>query len=180
MLHFFVDEANKKNEISESFYFSKLSRAFRQLCEEIEVHGNYTTNISFDGANGVGAIKMKALAGILGENLLTINIYNSGDGILNYECGADYVKVQQLPPKGLSCLQPGERGVSVDGDADRLVYFYLDANNAFHLLDGDRIASLVADYINELLQECNLKLDMGVVQTAYANGASTKYLTEKL
>lgn len=32
--------------------------------------------------------------------------------------------------------------VSVDGDADRIVYSFIDENNKFYLLDGDRIATL--------------------------------------
>ena len=37
------------------------------------------------------------------------------------------------------------RCVSFDGDADRIVYFYLDdADGGFRVLDGDRIAVLVS------------------------------------
>lgn len=37
----------------------------------------------------------------------------------------------------------GIRYASFDGDADRIVYFFFDDNNKFHLLDGDKIATLV-------------------------------------
>jgi phosphoacetylglucosamine mutase len=49
------------------------------------------------------------------------------------------------------------------------------------MLDGDRISSLNASFIGELVQSAGLQEDLriGVVQTAYANGASTKYI-EKL
>eukprot|EP01114_Cavostelium_apophysatum_P000148 TRINITY_DN1014_c0_g1_i2.p1 TRINITY_DN1014_c0_g1~~TRINITY_DN1014_c0_g1_i2.p1 ORF type:complete len:246 (+),score=107.10 TRINITY_DN1014_c0_g1_i2:1098-1835(+) len=48
------------------------------------------------------------------------------------------------------------------------------------MLDGDKIATLAAVYIREELQKIQGKVDlkMGVVQTAYANGASTKYMQE--
>ena len=48
------------------------------------------------------------------------------------------------------------------------------------MLDGDQIASLVAAFIVELVKSAGLedKIKVGVVQTAYANGASTKYLSE--
>lgn len=39
-------------------------------------------------------------------------------------------------------LEIGVRAASVDGDADRLVYFYLNADGTFKLLDGDKIATL--------------------------------------
>lgn len=75
---------------------------------------------------------------------------------------------------------PLTRCVSIDGDADRIVYYYTDEQNKFHLLDGDRIAILVAEYFKELLQQSNLDLQLGLVQTAYANGGSTAYILETL
>lgn len=70
--------------------------------------------------------------------------------------------------------------MSVDGDADRVVYYYLDQERNFHLLDGDRIAILVAGYLKEILGESNITLNLGLIQTAYANGASTQYIVDKL
>jgi len=104
-------------------------------------------------------------------------------GVLNHACGADYVKTQQkLPPSLHSVLQPGQRACSYDGDADRLMYYYLDERGQFHMLDGDKIAALVANFIVELVKGAGLegKIQVGVVQTAYANGASTRYLAERL
>ena len=39
---------------------------------------------------------------------------------------------------------------------------------------------LVAGYLKELLQESGLQLNLGLVQTAYANGSSTRYINENL
>ena len=60
------------------------------------------------------------------------------------------------------------------------MYYYLDEHAHFHMLDGDKIAALVAAFIVDLVKLANLdsKINVGVVQTAYANGASTKYLAE--
>jgi phosphoacetylglucosamine mutase len=71
----------------------------------------------------------------------------------------------------------------LDGDADRLVYYFLSPkDNSFQLLDGDRIATLTASFLAELSRQAGLsdKLTVGVVQTAYANGASTHYITDSL
>jgi len=89
---------------------------------------------------------------------------------------------QKLPPSLANILQPGQRGCSLDGDADRLMYFYLDDRGGFHMLDGDKIAALVAAFIVELVKVAGLEdqIKVGVVQTAYANGASTKYLADRL
>lgn len=46
-----------------------------------------------------------------------------------------------MPAEGVKC-SPFSRIVSVDGDADRVVYSYLDEEGNFNLLDGDRIATL--------------------------------------
>jgi phosphoacetylglucosamine mutase len=55
-------------------------------------------------------------------------------------------------------------------------------DNSFHLLDGDRIATLAVSFLADLARACGLteRLTVGVVQTAYANGAATAYVTENL
>ena len=98
----------------------------------------------------------------------------------------------------------------MDGDADRVVYFFKDKTTSkFVLLDGDKIATLgkwyfeyiqnvsslalivrsrnksfvpdiVAGFLKELCTESGVQLNLGLVQTAYANGSSTKYINEKL
>lgn len=91
------------------------------------------------------------------------------------------MKIEQKPPRNL-VLKSGEKYASFDGDADRLVYYYLDSKSqCFKLLDGDKIAALFAIYVSRILSKLNLAdLDVSVVQTAYANGSSTSYIEEKL
>jgi phosphoacetylglucosamine mutase len=50
------------------------------------------------------------------------------------------------------------------------------------MLDGDRISSLNASFISDLVRSAGLQDDLriGVVQTAYANGASTTYIEKNL
>lgn len=100
---------------------------------------------------------------------------------MNFQCGADFVKTQQkLPPSLADVLKPGERAASFDGDADRIIYYSLDERGQFYMLDGDKIAALVTAFISDLVKGAGLegKVDVGVVQTAYANGSSTKYLSD--
>lgn len=76
----------------------------------------------------------------------------------------------------------------MDGDADRLVYFCVKpgSNDKIELVDGDKILSLFALFIREQLTILSEEDDaknsrqahLGVVQTAYANGASTNYLKQ--
>lgn len=100
---------------------------------------------------------------------------------MDSKCGADFVKTgQRAPPSSQAGAQ--ERCCSLDGDADRIMYYFVDKDSSFHLLDGDRIAALAALFIGELARNAGLgeKLKVGVVQTAYANGASTAYITQDL
>ena len=107
--------------------------------------------------------------------------------ITKKKCGADFVKVQQKPPSnlpvdgGVSGARP-RKYCSLDGDADRVVYYYLDNDNGFHLLDGDKISTLVATHLRELAEMADLsdKIKLCIVQTAYANGSSTDYIQNKM
>ena len=130
--------------------------------------------MTVDCANGVGSLAAIEFRRRLASRL-DIVIVNEGSGVLNQDCGADFVKTRQTAPVGMQ-LTTGARYCSLDGDADRLVYYFQDTK--FVLLDGDRIAALIATYIQQKLG-AGTTVKMGVVQTAYANGASTNYLQSK-
>ncbi|KAJ3551044.1 hypothetical protein NMY22_g45 [Coprinellus aureogranulatus] len=185
ILHYLVRAINTKGtkqeygEDSEDGYYQKMSEAFRKL-----VSGRpRIPPLVIDCANGVGAHAAQKLSQYLGETLPFVlhNTDTTTPGGLNHECGADYVKTTQRPPPSLvGVLQKGQRACSLDGDADRLMYYFIDERNYFLMLDGDKIATLVASFIVDLVKLAGLadSIRVGVVQTAYANGASTKYLSE--
>lgn len=132
-----------------------------------------------DCANGIGAQKMYALM----EKLpcCFFNLVNDAptpEAILNDKCGADFVKSNGKPPSMIEDIRPWGHFASLDGDADRLVYFTFDDSHQFLLLDGDRIAALFALTFKTLLERAGLadRIQLGVIQTAYANGAATSYL----
>ncbi|KAI0724631.1 phosphoacetylglucosamine mutase [Cerioporus squamosus] len=180
VLHYLVKAINTR-ALRIQGYLQKLSTAFKKL-----VAGKPAIPpLVVDCANGVGAILAEKLAKHLGDTLPLILENTAIDtlGALNNACGADYVKTsQKLPPSLSSVLKPGQRACSLDGDADRLIYYYLDDRSQFHMLDGDKIAALVAAFIVDLTKSAGLddQIQVGIVQTAYANGGSTKYLSERL
>ncbi|KAF9457054.1 phosphoacetylglucosamine mutase [Collybia nuda] len=187
ILHYLVRAINTKGtpesygEDSEDGYYRKLGLAFKKLVSGRPI----IQPVLIDCANGVGALAVAKLMEYLGDTIPLVleNISLSTPGALNNACGADYVKtMQKLPPSLMDHLQFGQRGCSLDGDADRLMYYYLDERGQFHMLDGDKIAALVASFIVELVKSSGLEneVKVGVVQTAYANGASTKYLADRL
>lgn len=57
-------------------------------------------------------------------------------------------------------MKPNERCCSFDGDADRIVYYYKDTTGHFHLIDGDKIATLISIFLKELLAKVSLMYGM--------------------
>ncbi|XP_058053817.1 phosphoacetylglucosamine mutase [Anopheles bellator] len=183
MLHYFVTCANTQHAYglpTEEGYMGKLMGAFRALRGDAAgQHGNYRSQLFYDGANGVGSLKMLGFSKKL-QDTLQVKVFNS-EGNINFRCGADFVKTNHCVPDGLpEAAVPGGRCVSVDGDADRIVYYFTDSEGTFHLLDGDRIATLLAGYLKEQIEQCGVQMKMGLVQTAYANGASTDYIVNRM
>ncbi|XP_029451389.1 LOW QUALITY PROTEIN: phosphoacetylglucosamine mutase [Rhinatrema bivittatum] len=181
-LHYIVCCRNTKEQYGTSTvkgYYQKLSKAFTELRKQASSYGDSPRVVKVDGANGIGALKLKEMQPYLQKECLIELFHDGTTGKLNCACGADFVKVQQKPPRGIK-MQPNEKFCSFDGDADRIVYYYVDSSSQFHLLDGDKIATLISTFIKELLVKVGLSLKMAVIQTAYANGSSTRYLEETM
>ncbi|CAJ1928898.1 unnamed protein product [Sphenostylis stenocarpa] len=191
-LHWMVRARNKGIKASEQDYFEQLSSSLRCLEDLIPTEKSkfdeLIDKVVVDGSNGVGGVKLKGLGRLL--NALVIEVRNSSEdgGVLNDGVGADYVQKEKLVPHGFGSEDAGMRCASLDGDADRLVYFIVqpESSGRIDLVDGDKILSLFALFIREQLSFLNenegLKncypCRLGVVQTAYANGASTNYLKQ--
>jgi phosphoacetylglucosamine mutase len=144
--------------------------------------------LTVDCANGSGSIKMYKIALIL-KKYITFSLINYDDfKNINNECGADYVHKHKQPP--INTVLPFETDdteadeyvvASFDGDADRLIIFMIyDNGYKGKGIDGDKIAALFATYISFQLSRGKIYATVGVIQTGYANSASTKYLGENL
>ncbi|XP_061667551.1 phosphoacetylglucosamine mutase [Syngnathoides biaculeatus] len=178
-LHYMVcchNTQGRYGEASVEGYYVKLCQAFIELTKNTPNRTDDQKHLTVDGANGIGALKVREMEHHL-KRELQISLFNEGHGKLNHQCGADFVKVQQKPPTGVK-VRSGERCCSFDGDADRIVYYYTDSDGRFHLLDGDKIATLISTFLKELFMQAGLNLKIAVVQTAYANGSSTRYLED--
>lgn len=123
------------------------------------------------------------------------------DGILNENCGSEYVLKVRGPPKVFHANDDAsskakkvtnfDYAASFDGDADRIVFFGGNDDKEFFFFDGDKITTLVCDFLQAevaaLKEACagaptleGQTMTLGAVQTAYANGASTQYLRSVL
>ncbi|KAI1637362.1 phosphoglucomutase/phosphomannomutase domain-containing protein [Biscogniauxia mediterranea] len=169
-------------EVSEIGYYKKLVEAFYRSLRGRKVTGT----LSVDCANGVGGPKLSELLKHHDSQKTGLEVKVCNDDVLrpevlNLDCGADFVKTRQRAPPNPKPA-PGDRWCSLDGDADRLIYYWVDPDTGFFMLDGDRIATLAASFIADLFRNAGLdgQLRIGVIQTAYANGASTKYVEQHL
>ncbi|CCJ28822.1 unnamed protein product [Pneumocystis jirovecii] len=183
-LHYLVRSINTKNtfeaygEPTEIGYYNKLSKAYQYLME------NQTCQIPLfvDCANGIGALKLKNLCRLINKNILNVKIVNentNNPNELNRECGADFVKLQNKLPLGVEASTEGHL-LSFDGDADRILYYFIDSDGKFKLLDGDKIASLIAIFIIDLIRVAFIDINIGIVQTAYSNKNSTIFISKTL
>ncbi|CAN6463274.1 unnamed protein product [Victoria cruziana] len=180
-LHWIVRNKNKGLKATELDYFSQLSNSFRILMDlmpEEAVESAVAEKLVVDGSNGVGGEKLQELKKLLcGLDIQVRNSGKEGEGLLNEKVGADFVQKEKIPPLGFSPADVELRCASFDGDADRIVYFHVLPTGQIILVDGDKILSLFALFIKEQLNTLGGRpIMLGVVQTAYANGASTDYL----
>ena len=169
-------------EVSEAGYYKKITEAFYRALRGRRVSGT----LSVDCANGVGGPKLSELLKHHDSSKTGLEVKVCNDDVLrpevlNLDCGADFVKTRQRAPPSPK-QAPGDRWCSLDGDADRLIYYWIDPESGFFMFDGDRIATLAASFIADLSRAAGLdeQLRIGVIQTAYANGASTKYIEQHL
>jgi phosphoacetylglucosamine mutase len=97
-----------------------------------------------------------------------------------YKYGTDYVVNNSIVPFDATTAN-NRLCASFDGDADRIVFYFMDGNK-FCLLDGDRISSLLFKYIIDCIREsdANDPITLSVVHTAYSNGSFTEFLSRAI
>jgi phosphomannomutase len=175
-----------------------------------KIPNSSTKRLHVDGACGVGYQAVNEISQAIEDALLQnaesftttlIFAHNGpGDGTLNLDCGSEHVQKEMQPPIWYDGTPETslQYCCALDGDADRIVFFGQDVaaeeieddddgdveipkGKLTNLLDGDKIAILIAHVLKEkfkgLADDDSACLPtMGIVQTAYANGASTEYV----
>eukprot|EP01052_Picozoa_sp_SAG31_P013309 SAG31_NODE_798_length_12027_cov_8.190057_3_plen_334_part_00 len=159
-------------------YYAQLVAAYKEIVATADAS---STPLVVDCANGVGAKSLTVVGSLLSSELhMQLRNVGGTDGLVNEACGAEFVQKEKNYPRkfGAEIDTQGARLCSLDGDADRLVYFYTRPDGTLGLLDGDKIAALAVVFIKEQLQAIGAdeEVSVGVVQTAYANGGSSDYM----
>ena len=176
-LHFYVRCCNQYSHIDKqvlipSLYYTTFENSF-----EILFKPDAPKRLYVDCANGVGHSVMAKLAPKLGSLGLWVSLRNTGDGSLNDRCGASYVFSEKVFPDNFDDFPEWGYGCSMNGDADRLVYF-TRRGGEFVLLDGDRLAVLFGIYLKYLILNIEdfPEYTVGIVRTTDANGGATDFI----
>ena len=223
-LHWIVRETNGRTarlgvgaaDAVESDYYAAMAAAYAEVLGSVPARAAERGPLELDCAQGVGGPQSRKLASALSQ-LVVIAPRNTGEtpadaALLNEGCGAEHCQKARLPPSGFAPdADAGKRCASLDGDADRLVYWYYTPSHVWKLLDGDKIAALAALFVSEQLAALGWPVtgepahaahgdaagaahaatsrqggggvqavSVGVVQTAYANGAARDYIEKTL
>eukprot|EP01054_Gregarina_sp_Poly1_P000023 Gregarina_sp_Poly_1__22@NODE_1004_length_5397_cov_173_232270_g704_i0_p1_GENE_NODE_1004_length_5397_cov_173_232270_g704_i0NODE_1004_length_5397_cov_173_232270_g704_i0_p1_ORF_typecomplete_len421_score49_89PGM_PMM_I/PF02878_16/2_3e10PGM_PMM_I/PF02878_16/4_2e10PGM_PMM_II/PF02879_16/0_00029PGM_PMM_II/PF02879_16/1_8e04PGM_PMM_III/PF02880_16/1_9e03PGM_PMM_III/PF02880_16/0_0053_NODE_1004_length_5397_cov_173_232270_g704_i08492111 len=200
MLHWAVTYVNDRrqeplsnfaSEILHKAYYGHFTQTLETCVKTTSLHSENMPQITAycDAAGGVGGPCIRNFSSafkLLNIDLNVINEQPSAEIALNDHCGAEHVQKQRQLPRGAEKLPPNSHCFAMDGDADRVVFFSTPGvSEAFQLLDGDRLAAIATATLVHLWQklvpklpEDTVPLSIGVIQTAYANGGSTKFLEQ--
>lgn len=194
-LHFVVKQLNENSsefplvsvDLSTAMgsYFDTIVGGYVKLLES-SAHNldSRISQIIVDTAGGVGGLAYRELNRYLsssGSPVLSCDLRNTvGSCEVNMNCGAEYAQKGQMPPRDINHTDKG-LFCSIDGDADRIVFHLFNDAGKWQLIDGDKIATLITIFLFDELNQSGLSADftLGVVQTAYANGASSLFMREK-
>jgi phosphoacetylglucosamine mutase len=155
--HFLV----KYNNSNPDFYINKFN--------SLSLFDFNFDDLVIDCANGIGFITLSKLKEFWNLNFELVNTKVYKYHLLNFESGSDYViNDRQLPyDNNLS----DKIGCSLDGDADRFIFYYVD--DKINILDGDYIALL---YLIAVTKNINDEFTIGYIHTPYTNKAIIDYI----
>ncbi|MES1916514.1 MAG: hypothetical protein MHM6MM_008320 [Cercozoa sp. M6MM] len=183
--HCLGDEEQERKLMSNEAYSRTLSQAFLDILNLMSPSADSLGTVVIDCANGVGGNAFGDIAPLVSEKL-QMQLVNLPDPEhpekVNDGCGSEHVQKARTLPVNVTG-EDGARYASCDGDADRLVYFAASSgSSSASLVDGDRELIVFTCLLRSLLSAANLtdRFTVGVVQTAYANGASTHFVQRQV
>lgn len=173
-IHWLVKYTNETGQQHEAdAYWSFFEGHFRYIMSNV-ASDKHETSVMIDCSDGVGGAHTKVLAEHLSD-IFQISYINADGETLNENTGAEFVHKVRKFPKNYDLKET--KSASLDGDADRVVYF-MDHNNEFVCLDGDRLIVLYVTAVKKLLEGTGI--NPGVVTTVYANSSVVTYIQDTL
>jgi phosphoacetylglucosamine mutase len=160
------------NANSSEYNYNYYRDHITQLIKKYDVR---TDQLIIDCANGVGSITLKNIFSqlLVGQPTLICTDVNTY-GQLNCCCGSDFM--MNCPTKYHELIKTNitndskRLSVSIDGDADRAVFYYYDDTH-IDIFDGDYLSLLILRYVVDAIDGKHVGvLRIGVVHTGYANG----------
>ena len=124
-----------------------------------------------DCANGIGAKRMLEFKN---PCIRLINTSWTNTETLNENCSSDFVCTHKKLPSQSYTLEPDILRASLDGDADRVVFYY-EKDKKLNLLNGDYIAALILTFLSKNLTS-NTPITIGYIYTGYTNNACVEYV----
>lgn len=184
-LHWLVAAAARGEGATPAAYFHALASGHATLVAGTDPVNGEGTPLIVDCANGVGAAAVASLAPLVsaaGLSLTPVNIATDDPAALNAGAGSDHVQRTRTRPTNCASIPPGALCASLDGDADRVLYWTPHGEgDGVTVFDGDRIAALLARWAARVLlpalpnpPDASGPLTLGQVRTAYANGAAVE------
>lgn len=182
-LYYIVNAFNKHKSIAESTshdikleYFVDYGARYLEIMEAMGVSNNPARVI--DCANGAGYLSVRAFLDNSLKATHDVRLINTTDKAkLNESCGAEHVHKFKLLPDNF----PSDAlyGITLDGDADRMIYF-INHPNELELIDGDKTSALLAKLVLKICKEVFglFDINFGVVMTNYSNFGLKEYLNK--
>jgi|GEM_PF-2317896 len=167
---------------AETSYVDRVVNGMVALLNTAEKRPEVQT-FTVDAANGAGSYTVQQIANRInalqekGEINFRMEVINTS-GVINEEVGAEFVHKELSKeiaagkhiPEWLESRKGVELG-TLDGDADRNLYFRLNENNELEIIDGDKFAALKVMVLNKYINQLGLQdqYKVGVAQTVLAN-----------
>lgn len=194
-MHFLIRKCNERNEmVNKKIYLEHLMRQYSKLKK---LTGR-DLEMGIDTAYGMAGVKIAEIvsqyscgdkncdtkdcgnrcdSGCDNDDLVgackcawNVEVLNEEGGILNKDCGADFVKTKKEMPKIKKSTY--ELCATFDGDVDRLLFY----TGTGKIYDGDAQCAFIADYIRDVTKKQGIECNIGVVLSYYSNMGATEYL----
>ena len=152
------------------FVYSDISISYLKYIKKVSNKIYYPCIV--DCANGIGGKKLKEMKH---PSLELINVSWNDHEKLNNNCSSDFVcSERKLPVSNKDFNDSLKLRASLDGDADRVVFYYGN-DLSIQLLNGDSIAALILTYLSKTLIPSKL-VTLGFIHTGYTNQACIEYI----